>query len=184
MSSYLYGNEIPMSFERLNNDNVKYLQDFDCDNANINRCVIEDSLSKKTVTYLMIDTKADILVAYCSLACTGVVEQVANIDYSMIPKMRSAIEIEFFAVHKDYRSLKFEESSKRYDTLSSVIFRYCISYAKRIANEMVGAEMLVLYSVPKAVSFYKRSGFTPFRSNMGVDEDPFLKGCVPMHCVV
>ena len=92
-----------------------------------------------------------------------------------------SIEIKFFAVDNEYRSLKMEKTSTRYDTLSASIFQYCIYIADRIANENVGAKALLLYAVPKAHNFYKRNGFEEFTEEMSRDNAGFVRGCVPMY---
>lgn len=179
---YSYGKDVPLSVEILSSENMYLLQSFHCGDPNIDSCILDDARSPKTVSYLFVNVEKDELVAYCSISCAGIVRHIEDLDtMELIPKTSSAIEIDFFAVSSDYRGLRFSETSERYDTLSATIFDYCITHILDISLTVVGAEMIVLYSVPNALSFYQHRGFTAFHSNMAQDKDPFLKGCIPVY---
>ena len=180
MKFYRYGQDVPLQFTALDAENLHYLAAFDCGDENINGLIQQDALVKRTVGYLFLNVETDEVVAYCSLACTGIVEQITDFSSVFYPKTRSAIEIDYCAVAKRYQSLKMSEEPES-ETLSAMIFHYCIIHAKEIAQSTVGAEMIVLYSVPRACHFYKRNLFVAFKSTMAPDEDPFLDGCTPMY---
>ena len=154
MKFYRYGQDVPLQFTALDAENLHYLAAFDCGDENINCLIQQDALVKRTVGYLFLNVETDEVVAYCSLACTGIVEQITNFSSVSYPKTRSAIEIDYFAVAKRYQSLKMSEEPES-ETLSAMILHYCIIHAKEIAQSTVGAEMIVLYSVPRACHFYK-----------------------------
>lgn len=155
MKFYRYGQDVPLQFTALDAENLHYLAAFDCGDENINGLIQQDALVKRTVGYLFLNVETDEVVAYCSLACTGIVEQITDFSSVFYPKTRSAIEIDYFAVAKRYQSLKMSEEPES-ETLSAMIFHYCIIHAKEIAQSTVGAEMIVLYSVPRACHFSNR----------------------------
>ncbi len=95
-----------------------------------------------------------------------------------------AVEIDYFAVDEEYRSLKLDEDSNRYETISKAFFLYMLEHIKKISIEQVGATHICLYAVPKAVHFYERCGFEPFEAYMNADELPFLENCIPMFYVI
>lgn len=161
-------------------DGFESLLRFNCGNSNINELVVEDCRSKSTVSYFFIDEEKEQLIAYCSLACSGIMMDVDNESFREPRTIISALEIKYFAVDKEYRSLRMSEDSDKYDTLSAAIFRYCIKIAYDIANEHAGANELILYSVPPAESFYAHNGLVKFGEGMNKDADCFLKGCIPM----
>jgi len=95
-----------------------------------------------------------------------------------------SIEIDYFAIDEDYRSLLYDKDSTRYNTLSQALFLAMIEYINSISINSVGATHICLYAVPKAVNFYKRCGFEEFSSFMKRDELPFIGGCTPMFYVM
>ena len=60
----------------------------------------------------------------------------------------------------------------------------CIDDIADIAQNVVGAQVAILYSVPSASTFYERNGFEPFHSSMTQDKDPFLEDCLPMYMIL
>lgn len=58
---------------------------------------------------------------------------------------------------------------------------YMISYMSDLSHEKIGAAKIVLYSVPQAISFYKRHGFKTFGKTMYGDEGYYVGGCEPMY---
>lgn len=184
MCNYRYGSEVPLSFDRYGSEDEYLLDGFDCGDPNLNQLIMRDASSNRTVSYLFINPDVEELIAYCSIACTGIVERITLDTKEVIPKTISSIEIDYFAVDKKYQHLLMQEGSLRGDTLGLSIFGFCINPITKIANKMVGAEIIVLYSVPSAQSFYSRNDFIPFRTNMAPDKDPFLTGCIPIHYVI
>lgn len=178
---YRYGNEVPIEFERFSYSVSHHFATFDCGNPAINTYIRDDLDAIGSVSYVFIDTNLNRAIAYCSLSCTGIIEQLDDGTGTIYSSTRPAIEIEFFAVDENYKGLPFDEDSDEYETLSSSMFMYCIQRAASISRTVIGAEMVVLYSVPRAVSFYERNGFRRFCTNMEINKDPFVDGCVPMY---
>lgn len=96
--------------------------------------------------------------------------------------LTSAIEIKYFAVDKRYRHLRYSDAAPETRiTLSSNLFRYLVDHILDIAEKHIGAEYIVLYSVPKAKTFYERNMFHSFDQSMFGNSDPYLDGCIPMY---
>jgi len=123
-------------------------------------------------------------MGFCAICCTGISVTDMDDDGKEFLTSVPAIEIDYFAVDEEYRSLKLDESSNRYETLSRAFFLYMLDRIKDISVKHVGATHVCLYAVPKAVNFYKRCGFEPFEEFMNPDEIPFLKDCIPMFYVI
>jgi GNAT superfamily N-acetyltransferase len=123
-------------------------------------------------------------MAFCAIRCTGISVNATDRRKRVFVTSIPAIEINYFAVDEEYRSLKLDENSNRYETLSRAFMLYMIEYIKTIASKYVGATHICLYAVTKAVNFYKRCGFEPFEEYMNHDELPFLRNCVPMFYVI
>ena len=52
-----------------------------------------------------------------------------------------------------------------------------IDYLWELSHDTIGAAKIVLYSVPQAVTFYKRYGFKMFGVTMYGDVGYFVEGC-------
>lgn len=179
--TYEYGKDCPITFKRLTSEDENILKEFKCDNLSIKDFIRNQSInSLKDVSYLFIDTENNIIVGFCSICCTGIQIVEKDMENHLYSTLLPAIEIDFFAIDERYRNLKFDEDSDQYETLSSVIFLNVLEHIFKISNKVVGATHICLYSVPKAENFYARCGFRPFKDYMKRDEQPFLKGCIPM----
>lgn len=185
MRKYNYGSDYAMSFHRVNKNDFDLLSKFRCEYAAISDFIQKQSLEcKNDVSYVFIDDENNRIMGFCAICCTGI--SVTATDYSGNEFLSSvpAIEIDYFAVDEEYRSLKYDKDSNRYETLSKAFFLYMLEHIKNISTQYVGATHICLYAVPKAVSFYKRCGFEPFEEYMNADQQPFLEGCTPMFYVI
>ena len=63
---------------------------------------------------------------------------------------------------------------------SDYCWNYLLARINEITEQYCGAEHVVLYSVPEAVSFYKRNYFQSFTDLMEMPSNSFVDGCVPM----
>jgi hypothetical protein len=53
-----------------------------------------------------------------------------------------------------------------------------------ISENVISFDYILLYSVPDAVSFYERNGFSKFDEFMEKDSYIYIDGCVPMFFVL
>ena len=161
------------------------LSEFCCEKPALDEFIHEEAVNSSAKTYLFVDIVTNVVVAYTSIACSAIMYAVEDNESVMLAPERfslaSAIEIKYFAVDKRYKHLKYSDAPESKNTLSSNLFRYIVRHIQDIAYEHVGAEYIVLYSVPEAESFYKRNWFHSFESDMVGNADPFLEGCKPMY---
>lgn len=181
MAKHNYGCDYSMSFHKVEINDADLLSRFQCEYPAIRDFIQNKSIeSKEDVSYIFVDDENNTIMGFCAIHCTGIsVTATDDKEREYITSM-PAVEIDYFAVDEEYRSLKWDETSTRYETLSRGFFMYMIEYIKKISTEFVGATHICLYAVPKAVNFYKRCGFECFEEYMNPDEIPFLENCVPM----
>ena len=185
MAKHNYACDYPMSFHKVEKNDSDLLSRFQCEYPAIRHFIQKQSIeSKQDVSYVFVDDENNRIMGFCAICCTGI--SVTDTDGKGKPFVTSipAIEIDYFAMDEEYRSLKYDETSNRYQTLSRAIFLYMLEHIKEISVNSVGATHVCLYAVPKAVNFYKRCGFEPFAEYMNPDEIPFLKNCTPMFYVI
>ncbi len=181
MKNKEFGCDYSMSFHKVDVNDKNLLKKFKCEYPAISEFIRNDSIeSKSDVSYVFVDNDENRIMGFCAVCCTGIM--ITKIDDKGNPYNTSipSVLIDYFAVDEDYRGLKFDEDSTRYETLSKAFFLYILDVIREISIQNIGATHICLYSVPKAKSFYKRCGFSEFDTYMNSDEVPFLEGCVPM----
>lgn len=174
-----FGEDIPISIRILDKSCKKYLQCFESGNVSIDYYFSEQAINDKAaVTYLFVDEEMDKLVACMTLSCSAIIIE-ANSEMKLSTTLMPAVEIQFFAVDEEYQHLPYVKRSSR--TLSYYLFSYMIEEIREVSKTVIGAEKIVLYSVPKAESFYKRLKFVPFGNSMYGDQGTYISGCIPMY---
>ncbi len=185
MKQTKFGSEYKLSFRKVDIDDKDLLQQFRCEYRAIRHFIQNESLeSKKDVSYILLDEESNCIIGFCAICCSGI--SVSDEDYNGNPYITSipTIEIDYFAIDEDYRSVKLNETSKKYETLSQAFLMHALEEIKNISVMHVGATHVCLYSVPKAKNFYARCGFVEFNDYMHPDELPFLENCIPMYLVI
>lgn len=185
MIEYKYGDECPIEFRKVTKADEALLSDFQCENDAIRKFIRCESIeSQENVSYLFVDINNNIIIGFCSICCTGISTIEYDIDEQPYDTSLPAVEINFFAIDNRYQKLAFDCESSRYETLSAMLFLRMLKHIFDIASDVVGATHICLYSVPQAVNFYKRCGFSLFEEYMRSDEKPFLNGCIPMFLAI
>lgn len=145
--------------------------------------VINDYFTNKeqddndTVSFAFIDEEKKTLVALSSLSCSSIIMESGN-KLHLFP----AVEIKMFAVNKEYQHKPvFPEDDQHWSShcLDKIIF-----HIREFTDTYCGASRIVLYSVPKAESFYLRAGFKKFLEFMRPQDKSFLEDCTPMYMVL
>ena len=164
--------------KRLLSECRELLKNFDCENE-----VINDYFTNKeqddndTVSFAFIDEEKKTLVALSSLSCSSIIMESGN-KLHLFP----AVEIKMFAVNKEYQHKPvFPEDDQHWSShcLDKIIF-----HIREFTDTYCGASRIVLYSVPKAESFYHRAGFKKFLEFMRPQDKSFLEDCTPMYMVL
>ena len=167
------------------NSNVSLLTDFrgstlefSCGNSEIDRYLKEDAAKDcDCVTYVFSDIDTDDVIAFASLRCSGIIFQDSN-HLELLP----AIEIRYFATDERFQHIQMQTdiSNDRY-CISDSVFCELIRMVREIACHTVGAEYVVLYSVPTAVSFYRRNLFEEFNEAFTPERYLYINECLPMY---
>jgi hypothetical protein len=167
------------------------VDDFWCGNDYINKYLQKKAFDDPcNVTYVVLDKaaaqKSDVILGFFTLCCSGIycnnteiaTETTADSGESVT---LSAIKCDYFAIRKDLHGLPYTAASKRAkfnfgDLIFFELLRKCID----ISRKYVGAQYLILYSVPEKVPFYKRNHLQEFKSYMSRDTTFSISDCVPM----
>lgn len=186
IAEYEYADDIEIDVLDLNEITPEMLNDFKCGNQSLDDFLHEEAYTDSAKTYLFVDINQNTVIAFASIACSAIMFAIENDDHDILfaserYSLSPAIEIKYFAMDKKYRHLCYSDAPKSKITLSCNLFRYVVSHIQDIANEHVGAEYIVLYSVPEAQSFYARNMFNRFDQEMYGNSDPYLQGCIPMY---
>lgn len=172
---YKYADEVKFSFYSPEIEDYDDFKDnFSSGNDSIDRKIYDNRYNNNFVDYFVVDNKTDKIIAVYSLACSACI-------YSDHDKNHfySAIEIEFFAVDIHYQDIKAIDPDE--GCLSSIIFRSILSKIMDMSFEVIGATKIILYSVPNAVSFYQKNGFSEFEIDILKNTDWYTDECIPMY---
>lgn len=171
-----YGQEINYRIERLSPDNSRLLGDFSCGNEAIDDYLHEQALEDtKNVCYICIDEDRNSVAGFAALSCSGI-QYVVDQRRETLP----AIQISYFAVANDIQRLVFDETDEHF-YFSDMLFAEILQKCREITEEYIGAEYVILYSVPTAKHFYERNFFKDYSEFMQSDHYQYLNDCVPMY---
>ena len=115
------------------------------------------------------------LVGIASLSCAGIVVRSGK-HFNITP----AIEVKIFAVNEKYQHQLYQDDDTGNLHWSDYCLYYLLEKIYEISGDMCGANHVVLYSVPEAVTFYERNKFRHFVGDMAMPSNHFIEGCVPM----
>lgn len=174
-----YGRDYSVSLQVLTAENSQYVSDFHCGNTSIDLYFQEEAPTDRTsVTYLFVDEEDDSLMACVTISCSAIFTDRES-DYQF-STLLSAMEVKYLATAEKYQHIPYSPEDGA-PSLSDIMFDYMLSQMEEISHTKIGASKIVLYSVPTAVSFYKRHGFKEFGDTMYGDEGDYLEGCKPMY---
>lgn len=180
-----YADDVQIDVLDVSEVDDRVLKSFCCGNESIDSFLQNDAKGSTAKTFVFVDTSANEIVAFTSFECSAIMYAVEDDNDVMLASERhgliSAIEIDYFAVNVKYQHLLYKEEPDAKQTLSCQIFRYVVQHLVDIASNVIGAEYIVLYSVPQAKSFYERNFFNAFDYEMIGSADPYLEGCKPMY---
>lgn len=188
-----YGEEIKRSAPILmTRDRIKDVSGFHCGDKNIDAYLKEEACyDSSAVTYIVKEgtdedetekdeTPKEIIYFY-SLSCSGLV--VDNSSGYLPGKAKieiiPSIEIKMFALNLKYHGMPYDKSGGW--NLSDSLFTDVINHIDKITKEICGARKIILYSVPRAESFYERNGFSRYSDNYIKNSDLHIAECVPMY---
>lgn len=174
----IYGENIKYDTYLYSNEYLNICQKFDCGNEEINTYLYRDAekdlLQGLKVTKLILNENKTEVIAYFTLVCSAIMINTGeNVELS------PAVEIKLFAVNKNYQDI-FYTSDKNDGIFSDYLLSETIQNIYEVIEKYCGAIYIVLYSVPKAVKFYKRNEFKNFSNVMVRSRERYLNYCTPM----
>ena len=177
-----YGQNLGIDRQILTSENQFYVSSFNCGKLDIDSYYQEEAaFDQTTVTYLYIDTAADKMIACVTISCSAIFTNDGEIEaHAQFSTILSAMEIKYLAVDTAYQHMPYTPEASR-PTLSDILFDDIIWKMYQISHKQIGATKIVLYSVPEAVSFYKRHSFKDFGNTMYGDKGYYVGDCYPMY---
>lgn len=179
-SNQRFGVDFNITFRKLDITDYEMVQKFSCGNR-----ALDDFIrylcfnNKQYATYLFVENSTNTLISFCALSSKGITAYQEINDKAYCTQFPE-IEIEFFAVDDKYRKILIDKNSQPHETLSRTFLLVMLKQIDSVISTHVGVQYVCLYSVRKAVNFYKRCGFKEFKDFMSADESPFLDNCIPM----
>lgn len=173
--------ELEFTVELVNKNHLDKIKIFTCGNDEIDEYLrkkaFEDLESGDGTTKVVIDTIHNKIIAYYTLCCSAIVANQYNKKY-----YSPAVEIKMFALNQEYQKLKieFSEDEDYEENLSDLILANVIKEVYEFTEDSCAARNIILYSVEKAKSFYKRNSFESFEDYMETSDSKYLNGCTPM----
>lgn len=177
---YEYGEEIEIEFVILEREHKDLAKQFKCGNDYIDKFIRTISYKdKETVTHAAIDVKNNHIIAILTLVATGIYTEPSKLS-KREKKVISAVEIKNYAVDMRYQKMPYSQN-KSDNTLSYQILNKYIKDIFELSKHQIGIKKIILYSVDKAVTFYKRFNFHDFKKYMVRLDKRGIRGCVPMY---
>ena len=170
------GNQFGYRFCTKEKTTTQQLQKFHCGNEYIDSYLKgEVKPDRTTTTYYWLDVGKNAIMAIAAIACSGIIINTGGC-YNVLP----AIEIKFFAVDREYQDLQWGE--KIDDGVLSDYILCSLEYEiiSDIAENVCGADYILLYSVPESLSFYKRNNYNEFLDCFLKSTDITTQNCIPL----
>ncbi len=169
-----YGIEDDLLIVDYNFELVCNLNKFECGNKFLDEYIYDEEKCDKSEdklgnTYLYINIKTHDIIGYFTICASAIslrnnldesreaYEQLEELDRSMLIKYRGALGIKCFAIDKKFQSsyTRSGDDERRY---SEMLLDEALSFLKE-ANEILGANLIVLHSTSCGRGLYVRNGF-------------------------
>lgn len=173
MLNYDYGREVKYDILKESSIDISLIEDFSCGNEQID-IEIKNRIINGISEYV-VDTESNKLIAYINYEASGLF-----LKHQKEQITKSALKINLFALDEEYQHLVYDEYDEDFK-LSDKVFCDFLKRFRDISDNTLFFEYIILYSVPKAVSFYQRNGFKSFVEYMDKEKYRFLDGCTPMY---
>lgn len=163
-----YGDEINYTVAVMSPDDDELLGDFDCGNE-----IMNDYFNSKCkndtdcVTYIFKQDDTNKIIGFASLCCSSI-----KYEYQKVSQSLPSIEIKYFAILAELQKLVYDTKDKHF-YFSDMMLVEVIKICRNISDNIIGAQYILLYSVPNALKFYKRNGFENYSEYMIKDNIRF-----------
>jgi len=173
----LKGENISFKVIPYDKEYIAIVKDFDCGNSEINKYLVNDALDDADAkTYLVINTDTSDIIGFTSISCSGVHYTFDDTLQATIP----AIEIKYFAITNELHKLVYDDTDEHF-YFSDMVLCELLRIIRDISDNVIGARLVVLYSIDSAKQFYARNMFKPYEPFMLKNNTRYLNGCTPMY---
>lgn len=180
-----YGSQISYDFYRIGYENCDSIDfaNFNCENDHIDDFIKSRKFTNTDngVTYGFVEKETNRLIAFATLNCCGIRCVMQNNYAETLP----TVEIKYFALDHEFHGLQYEKDDEDPNyTMGKHFLMMVINEINNIASQVIGANCIIIYSVPKAENFYQSIGLKAIESYMERDNRRMIRGCVPMYSVL
>lgn len=158
-------------FKRISSVDIELIEEFSCGSPELDKKLLQMKDNDDGTTFVFLDETNGQIIGYCTYCASGLKKSYEN-DSVTYP----AAEIKYFAIDKTYQHKAYDEDFNFSDLMLCEVMRRLIE----ISENSISFDYILLYSVPDAVSFYKRNGFYEFTEFMEHDSYNYINGCIPM----
>ena len=163
--------------EVVSEESASIFSSFSCGNEVIDKYFREKTESDSAVCYVYRNAENQDIVCAAAICCSGI-----NMGNDRSQQLMPAVKIDYFAISEKYQDVPFPGTDiEEHFYISDAFLCELVKEIGKIAESYVGAEYIVLYSVPDAVHFYQRNHFLEFEKFMTPEHRTFLDGCTPMY---
>lgn len=181
-------NKLPFKIALASDKYLHLIEQFSCGHDEIDRYIKEDALldqyNGRGVTYLILNELEDKLIAYYTLMSTSLIYAIDNSCNTKIDKLRisgfPAIEIKMFAVSKTYQKCVYLSDDLGNTLYSDLILGSLIGDIYTFSSEVIGIQMIILYSTDEALKLYRRNHFEDLGQYIPLYSE-YTKDCTPMY---
>lgn len=153
---------------------------FGCENESINSYFKKKALKDDDATsFCFLTDDEETIIALSSLSCSAIIIE-SEKNLHLVP----AVEVKMFAVNKEFQHKSMGMEIDETINWSTYCFDKLIGHINQFTEKHCGASRMVLYSVPRAVTFYERIGFKHFEGLMRPQDKTYLEECCPMYMVL
>ena len=168
-------NDIKYSFEKISSIDIELIEEFSCGSYELDKKLAEMKVNDEGTTVIFFDETNNQIIGYCTYSTSGLKKSYQNDSITY-----HAAEIKYFAIDENYQHKSYDEDFNFSDLMLCEIMKRLLE----ISENVISFDYILLYSVPDAVSFYERNGFSKFDEFMEKDSYIYIDGCVPMFFVL
>ncbi|MBQ0050863.1 MAG: hypothetical protein KBT11_02230 [Treponema sp.] len=185
----MYGEEISYEISLVKSSDKKLFELFSCGNISLDKYIKseifeESSLVNPDGLHFKVTTETNgkiVVIGFFSLATSGIIHRVENYSH-IFP----SIKIDVFAIDKNYQKLHYDKASETAENpddhyyFSDDIMGQVIRHCRKINDEYVLSDYVILYADKNALRFYHRNMFEDYTEFMEPEQNQEVKKLYPM----
>ena len=173
----------------LTQSELESVKGFNCGNSSINEYLKEYAVKdKEAVTFFIKDEdkNENRIAFFYTLNCTGVVinKNYGYKDEIKDVEIKPAVEIKMFALDEKYMHTPYFRGLDTYRIGHQLMYELLERIKNDLTTNTIGADLVVLYSVPEYVSFYEKCDFKVFEEKYMKNSEMYTADCIPMYRLI